>query len=200
MREWKFFSENKPTAIGAEITVKNGKAHWNVKYNPETHDENNLLQWSESKPKIPKEPFYDHARENLYCTTDLRYVGSRLKMIRKTFLNKTQIQMQMDLNSHYKDPKLFNQPRLYQIESLSSMGHKTILYMTYLCSLGYNAHWILIHENTTISAKINPSKGIEPKKSGDLIREVNTIKKITTLLKVNLDEFNEKIDKRILTL
>lgn len=200
MREWKTFGEEKPTVKGCVITVKNGSTRWNVKYNPATHDKSTSLMWSESERKSIKDPDHEITHDQLLSLSDMGYLGLRMRIIRKTFLNKTQFQMQADLNAFYKDPKLFNQPRLYQIESLSSMGTKTLLYMKYLCSLGYNSQWMLTYENKEIPPRSKLGKDIEPKKSGDLIREVNTIKRFTTLLKINIDEFNQKIDKRILDL
>ncbi len=79
----------------------------------------------------------------------LEYLKTRLKIIRKNHLKKTQKKLAEDLNAFYKAESLFYQTNLYHLETpnMPILAKKLILYINYLYTLGYNPCWILIEDN-----------------------------------------------------
>lgn len=125
---------------------------------------------------------------------NMSYIGSRIRWIRKNSLGKTQGELVDDLNLYYKQDNLFNQPRLYQIEMLSSQGVKTSLLLNYLITLGFNANWILAIDNKEIPERNSNEIHLDASNKTNLLKGASAIKKQSLALQTYLDEFNKQIE------
>lgn len=130
-------------------------------------------------------------------TTDMRYIGRRIRTIRQDSLGKTQLQFAEALNAFYGQDDLFNQPRLYQIELLKSMGRITFLLLNYLVTLGFSLNWIIAIDNEEIPQRISNVKHLDLNDKTQLLKGAAAIKKQSIALQESIDEFNENIERNL---
>ncbi len=123
------------------------------------------------------------------------YIGERLRKIRVSYLNKTQLEIVQDICKFYNKPNLFNQPKIYQIEMLNSMGTTLYMYINYVMSLGFNANWILSPDNSQFEVLCDTkSKG--DKKGSQTVKEAQAIQKNWKKLKSDFETFNETLKEK----